>query len=326
MKWMFRRLASSLVVASVLFGCGPENLDASVGQVEDALIRAADEAAGANCPNGGQRVDAGVDVNRNGVLDEAEVSTSTFICHGADGADGSPGATALVSWVAESAGDHCPDGGYQVSSGLDLNADQALDNSEITSTSYVCNGMSRQDGAPQTLLRTTSIGPGENCPTGGVKLEAGVDDDRNETLDLIEVDSTTYICHGEEGSPGATGPVGPKGDTGVAGATGPQGETGATGATGPQGETGATGATGPQGETGATGATGPQGETGATGATGPQGETGATGATGPQGETGATGATGPQGEAGATGLNGLWSCNDYAELRIAGAMPTSGLF
>ena len=48
-----------------------------------------------------------------------------------------------------------------------------------------------------TALIATSTEPaGTNCANGGVKIEAGVDDNGNGQLDANEVDSTQYICDG----------------------------------------------------------------------------------------------------------------------------------
>lgn len=51
------------------------------------------ELAGANCPNGGVRLEAAVDLNHNGVVDVGEVDpTSTqYLCHGANGTTGPQG-------------------------------------------------------------------------------------------------------------------------------------------------------------------------------------------------------------------------------------------
>jgi len=93
-----------------------------------------------------------------------------------------------------------------------------------------------------TSLMVTSPEPeGTNCAAGGVRVDSGLDADRNGSLDSGEVDNTLYICDGERG---------PQGETGLTGPAGPQGETGPTGPTGPQGETGATGPIGPQGPEG----------------------------------------------------------------------------
>lgn len=93
-----------------------------------------------NCSTGGVKLDYGIDENRNGMLDTAEVDGSENICNGADGL------TALINTTALVVGDsNCPYGGYEVESGLDLDKSGALENpnsnndDEITSTSYLCN-------------------------------------------------------------------------------------------------------------------------------------------------------------------------------------------
>ena len=206
------------------------------------------------------------------------------------------------------------------------------------------NGTNGTNGF-NTLVATTTVTSGVQCPTGGVKLEYGLDINNNGLLDAAEITSslTKYVCNGAVGATGPQGPVGltgatgtqgPIGLTGLTGATGPQGPiglTGSTGATGPQGPiglTGSMGATGPQGPIGLTGATGPQGNqgpiglTGASGATGPQGPIGLTGATGATGPIGLTGAAGPQGPTGTNGTNGINGTNGTAVLNGTTA-PTS---
>ena len=53
-----------------------------------ALVNTTAELAGANCATGGTKVETGLDVNNNGVLDIAEVNAAqtTFVCNGAGGA------------------------------------------------------------------------------------------------------------------------------------------------------------------------------------------------------------------------------------------------
>ena len=53
-----------------------------------ALIDMNPEPAGANCPQGGMRIDTGVDLNDNGVLESGEIDQTGFACNGADGAMG----------------------------------------------------------------------------------------------------------------------------------------------------------------------------------------------------------------------------------------------
>lgn len=154
------------------------------------------------------------------------------------------------------------------------------------------NGINGTNGF-NTLVATTTVTAGAQCPTGGVKLEYGLDINNNGLLDASEITSslTKYVCNGAVGATGPQGPAGAQGIQGLTGVTGPIGLTGATGATGPIGLTGATGPQGIQGLTGATGPTGPQGIQGLTGATG------STGPIGPQGNQGIQGIAGTNGTA-----------------------------
>ena len=101
------------------------------------------EPAGANCANGGKRIDSGTDDNDNGVLDSAEIDDTEYVCNGSD-------STALVSTQSEAAGANCKAGGTRVDVGLDSDGDGSLAAAEITSTSYVCNGQNGSGGCSTT--------------------------------------------------------------------------------------------------------------------------------------------------------------------------------
>jgi len=151
---------------------------------------------GAACPNGGVQVNVGIDDNGNGTLETTEIDGTEYVCHGAPGVDGK---TSLVSITPEAAGVNCVAGGLRVRSGLDANDNGTLDApAEVETTEYVCNGVNGTDGAP-SLVRTSAVSAGPRCATGGYLLEAGIDDDRNGTLDDPEVDASAYVCN-----PGAT--------------------------------------------------------------------------------------------------------------------------
>jgi hypothetical protein len=151
-----------------------------------------------------------------------------LVCNGADG----PAAAApLVAISAESHGEACETGGTRIDIGTDWNDNQVLDPSEVTSTSYVCNGVDGQDGqdgvvivvpmdagptapavvesdagaAPASLVQTATEPPGENCSAGGVRVDSGVDSDADGELDPSEVTSSGYVCNGE--SPVGFGPT-----------------------------------------------------------------------------------------------------------------------
>lgn len=70
---------------------------------------------------------------------------------------------------------------------------------------------------------------GENCADGGMKVETGLDENRDGVLDEDEIQDTKYICNGEAGTNGA----------GTDGSDGTDGEDGADGADGVNGNDGA---------------------------------------------------------------------------------------
>src|SRR6185503_8868597 len=100
------------------------------------------------------------------------------------GDPGRPGPGALVAISAEPAGANCPFGGTKIEVGIDTDGDGALDPSEVTATgtSFVCNGAGKS-----SLVRTSEEPAGANCPFGGTRIETGLDENNNSTLDPAEV-------------------------------------------------------------------------------------------------------------------------------------------
>jgi hypothetical protein len=90
------------------------------------------------CQYNSSIVEAGLDVDRDGVFDDAELRAATRIC-----VDTS---LALVRQRPEPAGRHCTTGGTAVDTGRDLNEDGALTGDEILGTLYVCQAASTYDG------------------------------------------------------------------------------------------------------------------------------------------------------------------------------------
>jgi MYXO-CTERM domain-containing protein len=137
------------------------------------------------CPNGGVLVELGPDngagagIEGNGILEDDEVISDIPICNpsGAGGANAS-----LVRVREETAGANCAHGGQAIETGPDANNNGMLDEAEISSVSYVCNG------APGAAGPAGSAGP------------AG--------------------ANGEPGAAGAAGPEGPAGARGPAGPQG----------------------------------------------------------------------------------------------------------
>ncbi|MBN2530914.1 MAG: hypothetical protein JXR76_31295 [Deltaproteobacteria bacterium] len=212
---------------------------------------------GANCANGGQQVDSGLDngdgggTSGNTILEIGEIDATEYICNGIDGVDGTNGVdgangvdgtngvdgidgtdgiTALTATSAESAGLNCAAGGIRVDAGLD-NGDGAgtanngsLENGEIDYTSYVCHGINGTDGIDgidgtngtdgvdgsdgSTSLLTLTPYSGGLCANGGQQIDAGLDNGdgggtaNNGILESGEIDDTSYVCDGADGSSG----------------------------------------------------------------------------------------------------------------------------
>ncbi|MBX5480804.1 MAG: hypothetical protein IRZ16_02980, partial [Myxococcaceae bacterium] len=157
-----------------------------------ALAATSSEPAGANCPNGGTKLQFGLDDDADGVLDPAEVDSTSYACNGIDGLN------VLATVTAEPAGANCASGGQKIETGADADADGVLDPAEIQNTAYVCNGTNGTNGL-SGLVASTPEPAGANCPNGGTKLDFGLDDDGNGVLDPTEVDSTSYACNGIDG-------------------------------------------------------------------------------------------------------------------------------
>jgi hypothetical protein len=143
------------------------------------------EPAGPNCPAGGYKINTGIDINNNNVLDASEVLNSSYICNGITGDN------SLVTMVAEAAGKNCPSGGYKVVSGTDSNKNGVLESTEIQATNYICNG----NNGLNYLMAVKAEAAGVNCAQGGYSFNTGIDGNKNGILDNPEITSTVYICN-----------------------------------------------------------------------------------------------------------------------------------
>lgn len=191
------------------------------------------EPAGANCEFGGVKIQFGGDTNRNGVLEESEIQSTAYACDGAPGTDGSDGAdgsdgndgtdgedgadgrTSLVSIVSEPPGEACAFGGTAVSHGIDQNDNNTLEEVEIMGTEYICNGGPGENGANglNSLIAVNDEPEGANCVNGGKRIDSGVDDNGNNTLEQTEIDATSYLCTFYQCVPGMCGGNGTCDDT-----------------------------------------------------------------------------------------------------------------
>ena len=75
---------------------------------------------------------------------------------GATGATGAQGPSSIIQQTVLSVGDpNCPNGGLLIESGTDLDTNNILSPSEITSSGYVCNGDDAQDNQNLTSANLT---------------------------------------------------------------------------------------------------------------------------------------------------------------------------
>ncbi len=203
---------------------GSDGVDGAAGF--NSLVKVSVVAAGVPCTTGGQKVETGLDLDRDNALDVAEVTQTQYVCHGlngVDGGDGSNGLNSLVRVTTEPAGAHCANGGSFVETGIDLNTNGILDLGEVTQSQYVCNGVDGTDGLDgsdglagiNSLVRITVEPVGLNCAAGGSKVESGLDTDADNILDAGEVTQTQFVCNGAAGADGTDGSDGSNGSNGL---------------------------------------------------------------------------------------------------------------
>jgi ELWxxDGT repeat protein len=176
------------------------------------------------CPNGGTRIDIGIDADGGGILTSEEIEMSLDICDGADGldgqsgsagedgnngstgqdgnngSDGSDGSNTAILTTTESVGANCAEGGIRIDAGIDDNGDGILQASEFDQTQFVCNGFNGS-ASPDTMLTRISAPPlSMGCTAMGRVVENGLDNGdgggvvQNGVLEDGEVDYVATYC------------------------------------------------------------------------------------------------------------------------------------
>lgn len=153
--------------------------------VQDSLVSVESVPPGLDCAAGGVAVSYGTDDSpQNGILESGEIEATEYVCNGES--------KSLVITQTEPAGANCPDGGVKIQSGLDTNGNDTLQPGEVNDTSYVCN--SADTVGLSSLVELSAELPGGNCTYGGTRVDSGIDQNDNGSLDLTEVATTQYIC------------------------------------------------------------------------------------------------------------------------------------
>jgi hypothetical protein len=189
---MLRILSRAAIAIALLSACG----DSKTSKL--TLVSTTPEQPGANCPGGGVAISSGRDDNNDGTLAPSEIDSTSYVCQPV----GAP--AQLVRVDDEPEGANCAHGGSAIRSGADTNGNASLEDSEVTSTSYVCNGTGGVTGATSLIRVTVEPPSGGHCAAGGQALESGIDLNANGTLDDAEVTNTAYVCGDLDGTGTAT--------------------------------------------------------------------------------------------------------------------------
>jgi len=186
-----------LSIWAVVLNHSVESLEQTAEEESAILVETEGREADVYCPEGGADIFLGTDFDGDGKLSASEITTSTKVCHGqqglsgpqgqtgVDGENGFDGNSSVVNLTAISPGIPCQFGGIQIQSGIDLDHNQFLDEDEVQTTAYVCDGLLGEEG-PEGQQGTDGAqgysalidrlpAPSSICPQG-VIMRFGVDD------------------------------------------------------------------------------------------------------------------------------------------------------
>jgi ELWxxDGT repeat protein len=145
--------------------------------------------------------------------------------NGSNGSNGLNGQTSLIIVLDEPAGLNCTEGGLAIHNGIDLNSDGILQTTEYIDTHFMCNAENGQQGDNGSTGSNGSSGPSgpqgdsgydalseiiplpignSTCPTGGIEIRMGIDLNEDGILQANEVQTTEYVCNGNDGGDGGS--------------------------------------------------------------------------------------------------------------------------
>jgi len=158
---------------------GQDGADGSNGLT--SLIVSSIEPNGLNCPEGGTRIDTGIDDNGDGALDSGEIDDTVFICNGADGNDGNDGtngsstSTMMVATLTIAPSYlGCNGTGQLLQQGLDdgsgggIALNGILESGEILTSSLICTIFSVD------LVNDINPGTGGSLPSEFVSINSTI--------------------------------------------------------------------------------------------------------------------------------------------------------
>ncbi len=220
-----RTILWALVAVGIIFIAACDETTGLAGK--NSLIKMTDVPAGDICPDGGIKIETGIDNNGNAMLDPQEVKDIRYVCNGggvgldgtgctvADNEDGTKtitcgdDTTVTVSDGAAGAdGEDCT-----VSDSGNGTKTITCGDTEVTVTDGGAGA------AGHNSLVVIEDAPDGTCPNGGQKVTIGIDQNDNGALDTEEITATKYICAGVDGNDSLTviDPVDPGDDCAASG-------------------------------------------------------------------------------------------------------------
>jgi hypothetical protein len=137
-----------LVVAVVCIGgCGENDaMQQPAPAPPMQLTRRDHEPVGAHCERGGTAIHVGLDRDGDGVLEDAEIDLTEYVCDAPAPAPITVPTTVLVRKDRLAPSPECPTGAIAVQTGIDDDSDGVLEDAEIDLTTRLCNSLELWDG------------------------------------------------------------------------------------------------------------------------------------------------------------------------------------
>lgn len=166
---------------------------------KSSVLLRSDSEVGTQCNNnvGGEKVHIGFDNGRgegvanDEILHYDEEEITLYLCNPSDGNDGE---AMRITVGDEESGENCENGGKKIETGIDENKNNLLDDSEVTSTDFICNGNNTDGIGRNALVSFDVIAEGDGCKYGGKKMNYGVDTNSDGLLSEDEITGHRYFC------------------------------------------------------------------------------------------------------------------------------------
>ena len=185
----------------------------------NSRVKQTTEPAGANCANGGVKIESWLDLDDDGVFDApAETGQTSYVCNGAPGV----GCTSRIDTnhcLMVSCGGAAEVGPFCGCTLVPLPVTGCnLVQCGATGT-MICTGVDGTDGQDGQdahnwlcdLDHSVATPVSATCPTGGHSYQCGTDNNDNGVLSATEATSTMLVCNGANGTPGTPGADGAPG-------------------------------------------------------------------------------------------------------------------